>query len=392
MIRRLPSAMTMLRLTGLFLALALSAASGHSSAQGAPALDPNVGQIPQTAPGTPWSFIGYGITTPGDSQWFVTTSTPRGGAMGRSMSTTEAHSAVLVVSSELLDQAIESDTELLTIARARHARIGERWVLGKHEETIARHAGTRCARHQMTAREPEDKSPRKDAAQANVTRSHLHVTGLSCVHPTEPRLMVEIGVSERSPRDAMSAVIKRDADQAMASLSFQRYSEQALQKSAELARAGSVQEAEAMLKPYIDADAAWARYFLAQVIERSVPAPKDVGARLKSLLEPAAERGLADAQWMLGTLYLRGAAGLGKNQALAEALLRRSAERGNPGAAFQLGIVLLSGAEGVPPNQREALLWITRSAARGQKEAQDLLKSIRDGTPARVDPDRPAAK
>ena len=70
--------------------------------------------------------------------------------MGRSLSTTEPHSAVLVLSSELLDKPIESDTELLAVAQDRHARIGERWTLSKHEETLARHAGTRCARHLMT--------------------------------------------------------------------------------------------------------------------------------------------------------------------------------------------------------------------------------------------------
>lgn len=347
----------------------------------ATALDESVGQIPQSAPGTPWSFIGYGITTPTDPQWFVATSTPRGGAMARSLSTTEPHSAVLVLSSELLDKPIESDTELLAVAQDRHARISERWTLSKHEETLARHAGTRCARHLMTAREPEDKSPRKEAAKANQSRSYLHVTGLSCVHPTDARLLVEVGVSERSPREAMNPAILRDAEQAIASLAFQRYSEQALQKSAEAARVGNVQDAEALLKPYVDADAAWARYFLAQIVQRAVPAPPDAGQRIKALLEPAAERGLADAQWMLGTLYLRGAAGVPKNPALAEALLRRAAERGNPGAAFQLGIALLSGKDGLSPNQREAVLWISRSAARGQKEAQDLLKSARDGQP-----------
>ena len=137
-----------------------------------------------------------------------------------------------------------------------------------------------------------------------------------------------------------------------------------------------------MLKPYVDAGAAWARYFLAQIVERAVPAPKDAGVRLKGLLEPAAERGLADAQWMLGTMYLRGAPGITKDPSLAEALLRRAAERGNPGAAFQLGVALLSGTDGISRDERDGLVWVTRAAARGQKEAQELLKSARDSLPA----------
>src|SRR5512134_3955738 len=78
-------------------------------AQRAPGLDENVGQIPQSAPGSPWSFIGFGILTPSSPQWFVTVSTPRSGAMGRSLSTNAAHGAVLVISSELLEQPIEAD-------------------------------------------------------------------------------------------------------------------------------------------------------------------------------------------------------------------------------------------------------------------------------------------
>jgi len=372
----------MTRHRALILALAIAAMAGEAIAQRPPALDESVLQIPQTAPGTAWSFIGYGITTPGDPQWFVTNSTPRGGTMGQNISTSPPHSAVLVIASELLDKPIDSDNELLTIARARHARLAERWTLSKHEETMARHAGTRCARHEIAGREAEDKSPRKDAARANAARSFLHVTGLSCVHPTDARLLVEIGVSERSPRDGMSETVRRDAERAMAGLAFQRYSEQALQRSAELARAGNVQDAEAMLKPYVEAGAAWARYFLAQIVERAVPAPKDTGVRLKGLLEPAAERGLADAQWMLGTMYLRGAPGITKDPSLAEALLRRAAERGNPGAAFQLGVALLSGADGISRDERDGLIWVTRAAARGQKEAQELLKSARDSLPA----------
>jgi len=141
----------------LMLALTVAAMAGEALAQRPPAPDESVLQIPQTAPGTSWSFIGYGITTPGDPQWFVTNSTPRGGTMGQSISTTPPHSAVLVIASELLDRPIDSDNELLTIARARHARLAERWTLSKHEEALARHAGTRCARHEMAGREAEDK-------------------------------------------------------------------------------------------------------------------------------------------------------------------------------------------------------------------------------------------
>jgi Sel1 repeat len=343
------------------------------SAEGAPRIDERVAQIRQTAPGAPWSFIGYEVNAPGSVEWFVASSTPRGGTMGRHLSANEPHTAVLVLSSETLDKPVESDTALLELARSRHAKLAERWTILRHDEIVTRHAGTRCARHVIEAREPEVLSPRKDASKVNARRNSLFVTGISCVHPTDATSLVEIGVSERSRASAMTPAVLKDAEALLASLSFHRYSEQALQKSAEAARTGGLAEAEAVLKPYVEADAAWARFFLAQILERASPAPDNVGARLRTLLEPAADRGLADAQWALGRLYLRGAPGTEKDPARAEALLRRAAERGNPAAAFQLGLSLLSGTDGMAANSREAALWIQRAAFRGQKEAQEML-------------------
>jgi hypothetical protein len=362
------------RWTGTML-LAAAALPGAAQPGGtaAPRVDERVAQIPQTAPGAPWSFIGYAITPPADAAWFVAVGTPRGGTMGRSLSASEPNTAVLVMSSETLPAPVETDAALLDLARARHAKIGERWTVQRHDETVTRHAGTRCARHVIEAREPEDRSPRKDADKVNARRTSLFGMGLSCVHPTDATLLVEVAVSERTRRAAMTPALAREAEAAIASLAFQRFSEQALQKSAEAARTGGLQAAEAVLKPYIDADAAWARYFMAQILERTSPPPADVGARVQALLEPAAERGLPDAQWALGRLYLRGAPGVARDPARAEALLRRAAERGNAGAEFQLGLSLLSGADGIAANSREAALWIRRAAFRGQKEAQDLL-------------------
>ena len=344
----------------------------------APRIDERVAQIPQTALGSPWGFIGFAVATPTDPEWFVATSNPRSGSMGRHLSANGEHTAVLVLSSEMLAKPIETDGALLELARSRHARLSERWQIGKHEETIVRHAGTRCARHTLEAVQLEDTSPRKDAAKANERRNSMFVIGISCAHPTDPTMLVEVGVSERGQAIKSSPGIARDAEQAIASLSFDRFNEQALQSSADAARTTGLADAEAVLKPYIAADAAWARYFLAQIIERARPAPEGAAIRIKTLLEPAAEKGLADAQWSLGTLYLRGAPGVPKDAALAEALLRRAAEHGNAGAAFQLGLAQLSGADGIAGNKNEGALWVQRAAVRGLKEAQDLLKGVRD--------------
>ena len=361
-----------------FAVFAASPAFAQRATDQPPRIDERVAEIPQTALGAPWAFIGFAVTTPTEPQWFVATSTPRGGSMGRHLSANDAHTAVLVLSSEILNTPVDTDSALLELARARHAKLSERWQIGKHEETIVRHAGTRCARHTLEAIQLEDTSPRTSAAKANEQRASMFVIGISCVHPTDSTMLVEVGVSERGRATKNSPTFVRDAERAIASLSFHRFNEQALQKSAEAARTTGLADAEAVLKPYVDADAAWARYFLAQIIERARPAPDNAGVRIKALLEPAADKGLADAQWSLGTLYLRGAPGVPKDPSLAEELLRRAAERGNAGAAFQLGIAQLSGADGIAVNKKEGALWVQRAAVRGLKEAQELLKGTSD--------------
>jgi hypothetical protein len=381
MIRKTAKGSSMRPWLSLFLAVlgGSTAYAQRAPADQPPQIDERVAQIPQSALGAPWAFIGFAITTPTEPEWFVATSTPRSGSMGRHLSASgDVHTAVLVLSSEILDKPIETDDALLELARARHAKLSERWQIGKHEETIVRHAGTRCARHALDAVQLEDKSPRKDASKANELRSSMFVIGISCIHPTDSAMLIEVGISERGRVTKISPGIARNAEQIIASLSFHRFNEQALQKSAEAARTTGLADAEAVLKPYVDADAAWARYFLAQIIERARPVPENAGVRIKSLLEPAAEKGLTDAQWSLGTLYLRGAPGVPKDPSLAEALLRRAAERGNAGAAFQLGIAQLSGADGIAANKNEGALWVQRAAVRGLKEAQDLLKGTRD--------------
>ena len=194
--------------------------------------------------------------------------------MGRHVSASDAHTAVLVMSSEILDKPIDTDSALLELARARHAKLSERWQIGKHEETIVRHAGT-AARATRWKPYRSKTSRRKDASKANEQRSSMFVVGISCVHPTDSTMLVEVGISERGQVAKMHPAIARDAEQAIASLTFHRFNEQALQKSAEAARTTGLADAEAVLKPYVDADAAWARYFLAQIIERARPVPEN---------------------------------------------------------------------------------------------------------------------
>ena len=207
-----------------------SAVAQRAPAEQPPSIEERVAEIPQTALGAPWAFIGFAVATPTAPGWFVAISTPRSGSMGRHLSANGDHTAVLVLSSEILDNPIETDSALLALARSRHAKFSERWQIGKHEETIVRHAGTRCARHTLDAIELEDKSPRKDVAKANEQRNSMFVTGMSCVHPTDSTMLVEVGVSERGRATKGSPDVARDAEEAIASLSFHRFSVQALKK------------------------------------------------------------------------------------------------------------------------------------------------------------------
>ncbi|MGZ9075737.1 MAG: hypothetical protein ACXW13_08175, partial [Burkholderiaceae bacterium] len=121
-------------LVAIFAAAGPTVAQQRTAGDQPPRIDERVAQIPQTALGAPWAFIGFAVTTPTEPQWFVATSTPRGGSMGRHLSANDAHTAVLVLSSEILNTPVDTDNALLELARARHAKLSERWQIGKHEE------------------------------------------------------------------------------------------------------------------------------------------------------------------------------------------------------------------------------------------------------------------
>ena len=116
----------------LFVALAGAAHAQRTQPDQPPRVDERIAQIPQTALGAPWAFIGYAVTTPTDPNWFVATSTPRGGSMGRHLSGGDDHTAVLVLSSDILTQPVDTDAALLELARSRHSKLSERWQIGKH--------------------------------------------------------------------------------------------------------------------------------------------------------------------------------------------------------------------------------------------------------------------
>ena len=79
------------------------------------------------------------------------------------------------------------------------------------------------------------------------------------------------------------------------------------------------------------------------------------------LLQPLAERGVANAQMLTGVMY---AYGLGVSQDYAEALewFRKSAEQNHPIAQYYLGVTYAE-SKGVRQDFAEALKWFLKAAA-----------------------------
>ena len=117
--------------------------------------------------------------------------------MGRHVSASDAHTSVLVMSSEILDKPIDTDSALLGLHRARHAKLSERWQINKHDETIVRHAGTALRAPHAGSHTDRRQVAAQRRSKANEQRSSMFVIGISCVHPTDSTMLVEVGISER---------------------------------------------------------------------------------------------------------------------------------------------------------------------------------------------------
>ena len=92
-------------------------------------------------------------------------------------------------------------------------------------------------------------------------------------------------------------------------------------------------------------------------------------------LSMAADQGYPDAIYMSGMMRLKGLAGE-KNPDVAAFAFKRAAELGQPEAQFILGKSYLEGV-GVVADKAEAKKWLEMAADQGNKEAAELLKTVK---------------
>jgi hypothetical protein len=106
----------------------------------------------------------------------------------------------------------------------------------------------------------------------------------------------------------------------------------------------------------------------AQDYEQSLAAAKkgDYATALK-ILNPLAEKGMANAQHDLGVLYAKGQ-GVTQNDAVAARWFQKAAEGGHNNAKYLLGTMYYRG-RGVPQDLVEAHMWLSLAAERGSKPA-----------------------
>jgi len=97
---------------------------------------------------------------------------------------------------------------------------------------------------------------------------------------------------------------------------------------------------------------------------------QDYSAALK-LIQPLADKGIAEAQLDLGTMYENGRA-VTKDDVQAVIWYRKAADQGNPVAQLNLGWAYDSG-QGVAKDETQAIVWYRKAAEQGNASAQNNI-------------------
>ncbi|PCJ46296.1 MAG: hypothetical protein COA74_14105 [Gammaproteobacteria bacterium] len=99
---------------------------------------------------------------------------------------------------------------------------------------------------------------------------------------------------------------------------------------------------------------------------------KETDLEIFSLLESAANKGLAEAQYLLAQLYQNGI-GVSESRTKAYHWFALSAQQGYADGQFQLGMQWLDGRAVKEAYPEIGLFWINQAAAQGQLDAQNYL-------------------
>lgn len=343
----------------LLFAVALSVAAGPATAAPEKPL-PN----PVLNPGTPWVFGGFSVNVPAEEGWVSYFRDGRSMALGRNVDDGRRILGVNVFASALPEPVDSADQLASHLREARMSLVDlKEFEVKSRDEAPTTLNGYFCSRYSLEAKARQDDD-----------YPLIHVRGITCAHPSNTRLLVDVGVSDLTRDTVLLPELARVGEQLVQSLKFLPRSERAVTDAVNKAlTSGDVKGALATLEPRAQAGDTRAAFMMADIYLNAKEHQDYTKAR--EWLQRAAAQGERDALYQLGVMHERGLGGP-RNLEQAVKWFKLAADQRDPQAQLNLGILHDPRAEGVAKDPETAVQWFVLAANNGNARAKHILENF----------------
>jgi hypothetical protein len=319
---------------------------------------------PISSPGAPWAFVGYVVDSPKAQGWFTQFKTPLAVSAGTKLEGNN-HTFVVKTATLKIDAKFDNADQFAEYMRANRGKQTDmqRFELVEHREAAVTHLGQPCSRYLIKA---------KDKGVVFWGSVPLLMAGITCSHPQEQNVLVDVGYSERGGEEKFSESSKDVGERVISSLRFvQTGSRAEYEEARKLEAAGELDKAVKLLVPLAEAGDRRASLLAGMHLLDQRTVDKNFDAARRYLLE-AAKDGYVDAYFNLGAIYDK-ALGVPRDPAEAAKWFKLAADQRDNQAQLNLAILYGRG-DGVPRDLEAADRWGRMAANNGNERARQILR------------------
>ena len=323
-------------------------------------------------PDTPWVFAGFSVNVPADEGWVSFFRSGTTAAFGKNPDDTNHIYGVNVLAAPL-SEAIKSSEDLVSqLNKSRPILVDmEEFSIIEHRESPATVNGYWCSRYTFKA----DTKKKQDLG-------HLFIQGLSCANPSNPKQMVDVGVSDLTGSDSMAGELQPLVDRILQSIRFlPRITKKHTEEIGKAIAANDVTGAVQSLEKHAQDGDSRAAYLLGDIYLNAKDAIDYEKAR--KWLEKSASIGERDALYQMGVVYDK-ALGVERNLEQAVKWFKLAADQRDAQAQLNLGILHDPRANGIAKDPEMAAQWFVMSANNGNQRAKQILEKqyVRKSAPS----------
>ena len=313
-------------------------------------------------PDTPWIYAGFSVNTPADPGWVSYYRGGQSAALGKTSDDATHIFGVNVLAAPIAEPVHNSEELVAQLKTRRPSLVDlEEFSITSRLESPAQVNGYWCSQYTLKAQ-----------AKKPDSLPHLFIAGISCADPSNPQLLVDVGVSDLTGADEMALQLFPIAQRMAQTIKFvPRIKKEQAEAVSKALSSSDVKAAIAILQPRAETGDSRAAFLMADIYMNAKDAQDYSLAR--KWLEISATQGERDALYQMGSLYDK-ALGVERNLEQAVKWFKLAADQRDSQAQLNLGILHDPRAEGYAKDAQIAAQWFVLAANNGNKRAKQILE------------------